>query len=259
MPVVFTAHGSPMNAIQDNVFTKDLRSVVKRIPRPKAILVVSAHWTDDITAVTSGSNPEQIYDFYGFPDELYNVKYAAPGNPDLADRIHKLETPVRISKDAGRGIDHGAWSVLVHMYPAQDIHVLQLSLNDNLSPADHFALAGALMPLRSEGVLIIGSGNIVHNLQRISYDQFSDTPFDWAQSFDAYVKDALVQNNADSLIHYDNKLYREARMSVPTTEHYLPLLYIEGLRKKNDSLRFFHEGYQHQSLSMRSYILEQNE
>jgi 4,5-DOPA dioxygenase extradiol len=257
MPLVFTAHGSPMNAIQDNAFTKSLKSLAATIQTPKAILVVSAHWLDTRVAVTASPAPQQIYDFYGFPKELYSITYKAPGDYALAKQIATLGKNMPVVLDNTRGIDHGTWSVLVHMYPEQSIPVLQLSINEDFSDSQQLECARFCSSLRKEGVLIIGSGNIVHNLQQITYDQDTKQVFDWAGDFDAYVKKALVEGNTQALVHFNPAIAQAAHLSVPFNDHYVPMLAIIGMREKNDSLRFFYEGFQHGSLSMRSFVLEQ--
>lgn len=253
MPVLFIGHGSPLNAIQDNAYTRSLSDTGRTIPRPGLIIVISAHWLTHGSTITGTAEPRQIFDFYGFPEELYQVKYSVKGSPDKAGNICSMYPNNQLTVDLSWGIDHGAWSVLRHMYPNADIPVLQLSLDLNKNEAAHFEFAKALRPLRNEGVLFIGSGNIVHNLRLIGHDQFDTDPFDWAVDFDNKVKEALLSGNSKALIDYKSALSQHASLAVPTNDHYLPLLYIEALRGSDEPLKFIHEGMQNKSISMRSY------
>jgi len=255
MPLLFVGHGSPMNIIQKNDFTESLRLAGEKLPRPRLVLCVSAHWVTDGTFVTGSAHPKQIYDFYGFPDELSAVIYAPHGSLKDSHHVARLGASIPVTLNAGWGIDHGTWAVLHHLYPRQDIPVIQLSLDGNKDEAAHYKLAAFLQPLRSEGVLIIGSGNIVHNLRLISWQQFGEEPFPWAQTFDDQVKDALARRDDDILIRYDSRDREAGTMSVPTNEHYLPLLYIAALRDDNEKVEYIHEGFQHRSVSMRSLIV----
>jgi 4,5-DOPA dioxygenase extradiol len=255
MPLLFVGHGSPMNIVQKNEFTDALRQAGQSLPKPRCILCVSAHWVTDGTFVTGAAQPKQIYDFYGFPDELYKVTYRASGSLLDSGRIAKLGKDIPVSPNNGWGIDHGTWAVLHHLYPQADIPVIQLSLDGNKDEAGHFKLASFLRPLRSEGVLIIGSGNIVHNLRLISWQQFGEAPFPWAQKFDDQVKEALDRKDNDLLVKYDSKDRESGKNAVPTNEHYLPLLYIAALRGDTENIEYIHEGFQHRSVSMRSFIV----
>jgi 4,5-DOPA dioxygenase extradiol len=255
MPLLFVGHGSPMNITQKNEFTESLRHAGKTLPKPRLILCVSAHWVTDGTFVTGAAQPKQIYDFYGFPDELYEVAYPVSGSPKDADHVAKLGKDIPVSPDERWGIDHGTWSVLHHLYPQHDIPVIQLSLDGNKDEAEHHKLASFLQPLRSEGVLIIGSGNIVHNLRLISWQQFGEEPYPWAQRFDEQVKDALARKDDDLLIRYDSRDKDTGFHAVPTNEHYLPLLYIAALRGGTEKVEYIHEGFQHRSVSMRSFVV----
>jgi 4,5-DOPA dioxygenase extradiol len=255
MPLLFVGHGSPMNIVQKNDFTESLRKAGKALPKPRLILCVSAHWVADGTFVTGAARPKQIYDFYGFPDELYQVAYPVAGSTNDAERVTKLGKEIPVTSDDRWGIDHGTWSVLHHLYPDHDIPVLQLSLDGNKDEAEHFHLASFLKPLRSEGVLIIGSGNIVHNLRLISWLQSGEEPFPWAKKFDEQVKDALARKDDDLLIRYDSRDKNAGSHAVPTNEHYLPLLYIAALRQDNERIEYIHEGFQHRSISMRSFTV----
>ena len=255
MPLVFIGHGSPMNVVQQNDFTRSLAALGKRLPRTRCILVVSAHWVTEGTFVTGAPQPKQIYDFYGFPDELYEIVYDAPGSTTDAERILKLGKDIPVPLNSQWGIDHGSWAVLRHIYPKHDIPVIQLSLDGTKSEREHFDLASFLLPLRSEGVLIIGSGNIVHNLRIMSWQQFGEEPFAWARKFDDQVKDALETRDDELLVRYESRDRKAGRNSVPTNEHYLPLLYVAALRQQKEQVEFFHEGFQHRSVSMRSFLI----
>lgn len=255
MPILFVGHGSPMNIVQKNDFTESLRLAGERLPKPRLILCISAHWVTDGAFVTGAAQPRQIYDFYGFPDELYEVAYGPHGSVRDAERVSALGASVQVSLDTRWGIDHGTWSVLHHLYPDHAIPVIQLSLDGNKDEAEHFKLAAFLQPLRSEGVLIIGSGNIVHNLRLISWQQYGEEPFAWARRFDDQVKNALERRDDDLLIRYDSKDREAGVNAVPTNEHYLPLLYVAALRGDKENIEYIHEGFQHRSISMRSFIV----
>jgi len=255
MPVLFLGHGSPMNAIEDNAWRRGWARVAAEIPRPRAILMVSAHWETQGIALTSGDAPETIHDFFGFPQPLSDVRYAAPGAPWLAERARDLiagsNVPVsRIVMDAQRGFDHGAWSVLLPMYPAADIPLVQLSLDRSLAPAQHLELARALAPLRDEGVLVIGSGDIVHNL-RVDFRRAGVQP--WALTFNETAKALIVSDDAVALANYE-ALGPEALASINSAEHYLPLLYVVGLRGAGDVVRFFNDDV-FAAISMTSVII----
>ena len=247
MPVLFVGHGSPMNAIEDNEFSRAWLEIGKRLSRPKAILCVSAHWETDGTAVTAMPNPRTIHDFSGFPEELYQKQYPAPGAPEWAVATRKLVRKTDVVLDDAWGLDHGTWSVLCRMFPKADIPVFQLSLDFSKDAAYHYELARELDPLRNQGVLIVGSGNLVHNLRLM---EWTDKPFDWAVSFDQTVKKLIEQRDHKALIHY-KKLGREAELSIPTNEHYLPLLYVLALQGNDEPARFFSEKVTLGSISMR--------
>lgn len=235
MPALFLGHGSPMNAIEDNDFHRAWIALGRELPRPKAILCVSAHWQTDGTAVTAQARPETIHDFGGFPQALFDLRYPAPGDPALARRVAGLLAPAKVALDTEWGFDHGTWGVLVGLYPQADVPVLQLSLDVRLTPEQHYALAGRLAPLRAEGVLVLGSGNIVHNLRALMTNP-RDIRFDWAERFDALARDHIERGEHAPLIGYE-RLGRDAQLSVPTPEHYLPLLYVLALRRPADRLR----------------------
>ncbi len=249
MPVLFLGHGSPMNALADNVYTNTLNRLGKKIPQPLAILCISAHWMTRGTWITHLENPKTIHDFSGFPEELYKVQYPASGNPELAESIQKIITTPKIELDHDWGLDHGCWSVLRHMYPKADIPVLQLSLNMEASPEYHFNLGHELQKLRDKGILLVSSGNIVHNLRRISWDENAES-LSWAVEFDQWVKDKILARDFKAL--QNDFLSTEAGgLSVPTIEHYLPLLYTIGASQPSDSINFEYEGMQNASISMR--------
>lgn len=252
LPVLFVGHGSPMNALAKNDYTEALNDLGKSLPLPKAILSISAHWLTNGTFITSAETPKQIYDFYGFPDELYKVKYPAKGSPEMAARIQQL-IPTEIKFDNGEwGLDHGTWSVLQHLFPKADIPVLQLSIDMRQPPDYHVQLGEQLRALRDEGILLVGSGNIVHNLRAFSWKD-NDEIFPWAQEFDTWVKQQIQSGNFKALVHDFNKT-PAGKMSVPSTDHYLPLFYILGASQPEDKLNFFYEKIQNSSIAMRSFI-----
>lgn len=249
MPAIFFGHGNPMNALSKNAYTDGWAGVGNSIPRPKAILAVSAHWYLPATAVTVNLAPPTIHDFGGFPRELFQVEYPAPGSPQLARRVQDLLAPVPADLDESWGLDHGTWSVLCHVFPKADIPVLQLSINETEPPKFHYEIAKRLAPLRDEGVLIIGSGNIVHNLHTYAWGKHGVDPFDWAIRFEQQVREALLGGDDGPLIAYES-LGRDAMLSVPTPEHYLPLLYVIALRREGEQVSFPVEGVDGGSVSM---------
>ena len=249
MPVLFIGHGNPMNAIEETTFTVAWQEIAVTIPRPKAILCVSAHWETDGTKVTAMPSPRTIHDFYGFPDELFQIQYPASGAPALADRVVELLGSAEVKLDESWGLDHGSWSVLRRMYPEADIPVLQLSLDRKKSPHEQVAMAKQLLPLRDEGVLIIGSGNIVHNLSLIHWHD--NTPYPWAFEFNALATGLIIAGETDRLTDYPS-LGEAARLSIPTNEHFLPLLYALALRTLEDPVSFFADQVVLGSLSMQS-------
>lgn len=248
MPVLFVGHGSPTNAIEENAFSRAWAGAAESIPRPSAVLCVSAHWETDGTQVTAASFPATIHDFFGFPRPLFEVRYPAPGAPELADRVRETVQGAAVRPDPDRGLDHGAWSVLRRMFPEADVPVVQLSLDRSRGPAFHYELGKELAGLRREGVLIVGSGNIVHNLGLIVWE---DTAYDWAVAFDGTVKRLIVSGDHGALVRYPD-LGRAARLSVPTNEHFLPLLYVLALREEGEGVRFFSDRVTLGSISMRS-------
>jgi len=251
MPALFVGHGSPMNAIATNEWTKAWRDIGSNMPRPKTILSISAHWlTQNGLLVTAGKNPKMTYDMGGFPAELYQQQYPAPGNPALAEEIEAiLHTKIPIRGDTSWGFDHGTWVVLKHMFPKADIPVIQLSLDYSKPPAFHYELAGLLRSLRDKGVLILGSGNIVHNLRAM--DRNDDSPFDWALDFDRRINTYIEDGNHQAVIDFQ-KLGSLAAMAHPTHDHFLPLLYTLGVQSAGEEVRSFCDGFQYRSASMRS-------
>jgi 4,5-DOPA dioxygenase extradiol len=247
MPVLFLGHGSPMNAIEDNEFSRAWKQAATQIPRPKAILCISAHWETRGSQVTAMKSPNTIHDFYGFPQELFSKQYFAPGSPELAEHIIQLLGNFNVQPDLNWGLDHGTWSVLCQMYPQADIPVLQLSLDRSGGNEIHYQLGKTLQPLRQEGILIIGSGNIVHNLRMMVWE---DMAFDWAAEYDTRVKQWILEDDPQSIIHYE-KYGRPAMLSVNSAEHYLPLFYILGLRQPGEPVSFFAEKLWGGSISMR--------
>lgn len=252
-PVLFLGHGSPMNIILENEYTNSLVHLAQSLPKPKAILVVSAHWLTKGTCITSGSAPETIYDFYGFPQELYDVRYPCPGAAKELEEAAAVFKDAAIIYDNQRGIDHAAWSVLKHMYPMADIPVMEMSLDYRKTPQEHYELGRKLAPLREQGFLIIGSGNLVHNLRTIDWEMEAE-PYGWAIDFDHMVKQCLVEQNHKPLIEYE-KMGKEALLSVPTNEHYLPMLYAAALQEHDEDLIFSYEGFQNASISMRCFSI----
>lgn len=250
MPTLFVGHGSPLNALEKNPFTESLRNLGSTLPRPQAILSISAHWETEGTQILSHPAPPTIHDFYGFPQALFDLQYSAPGAPDLAKEVHRLLSGSQMTEKWG--LDHGTWSVLIHMFPKADIPVLQVSLDVKKSPLQHQEVGQQLRALREQGVLILGSGNIVHNLRALQWKN-PEGAHPWAAAFDDYIKKALEQRDDAALINY-SQVGEIAQLSVPTPEHYLPLLYVFGASDGNDSLQYPFEGYQMGSLSMRSIL-----
>ncbi len=248
MPLLFVGHGSPMNAIEDNKFSKSWAKLGTELPAPKAILCISAHWQTRGTKVTAMEHPKTIHDFGGFPKALFDVQYPAPGSPEFAQLTINQFKEGHVNKDLEWGLDHGTWSVLKPMFPKATIPVFQLSLDYLATPAQHVEIAKHLANLRKKGVLIIGSGNIVHNLGLLNPE---NKPFDWAIEFDQLAKTKIMENDIKGLTDYKN-LGKAATLSVPSNEHYLPLLYILALKQKNESLSFFNETIDFGSISMRS-------
>ena len=257
MPLLFLGHGSPMNAIRENQFVNGFRNVAKTIPTPNAILCISAHWFIKGTKVTAMEQPKTIHDFGGFPKELYEVQYPAKGSPTLARETKELLNPVIVELDEKWGLDHGAWSVIKHLYPNADVPVVQLSIDYTKPTAYHFELAKQLSSLREKGILIIGSGNIVHNLKLVDFQNFDKENFgyDWAIEAKESINKLLLDRNYHSLLNYE-KLGKAFQLAIPTPDHYLPLIYILGLMEKEEKISLFNDKLVAGSLSMTSLKIE---
>lgn len=252
MPVLFLGHGSPMNAIEENEFVTGFRNIAKDIPKPNAILCISAHWETKGTFVTAMKNPTTIHDFGGFPKELFEVQYPAPGSPDLAKETKFLITKTDVGLDDKWGLDHGAWSVIKHLYPNADIPVIQLSLDYSQTPQYHYELAQQINSLRKKGVLIIGSGNIVHNLRMVEWKRLNETfGFDWAIEANEKMKNYILNGDHKQLINFRSQ-GKAFDLAIPTPEHYLPLLYSLALQDKNEEVKLFNDKAVAGSLTMTS-------
>jgi len=254
MPAVFFGHGNPLNALLSNEYSAGWASVGASMPRPKAILSVSAHWYVPETAVTVSAQPRTIHDFGGFPRELYEVKYPAPGAPELARRVQELLAPTPVRLDKEWGLDHGTWAVLCHVFPRADVPVVQLSIDETQAAEFHYELARRLAPLRDEGVLVMGSGNLVHNLHAYAWGRHAVAPFDWAVRFEERARELMLAGDDHPLVAYET-LGRDALLSVPTPDHYLPLLYVLALRRKGEQVSFPVAGVDGGSISMLSVRL----
>jgi 4,5-DOPA dioxygenase extradiol len=255
MPVLFVGHGSPMNGIEDNEFSQRWKAIAKEIPVPAAVLVVSAHWFTKGTRITAMDFPQTIHDFGGFPQELFDVQYKAPGSPALANETATLLHSAHVELDHDWGLDHGAWTIIRHMYPDANIPVLQLSIDYTKGPQYHYELAKELFALRKKGVLIMGSGNMVHNLRMVAFDKIeSDYGYDWAIQINDKFKQLITAGDYQPLINYET-LGREARLAIPTPEHYLPLIYTLALKDNKDNVSFFNDKAVGGSLTMTSVKL----
>lgn len=248
-PAIFFAHGNPMNALADNAYTAAWAAIGRSMPRPQAVLMVSAHWYIPHCAVTANRHPPTIHDFGGFPEELYRVSYPAPGSLELAKRVQALLAPVSVALDEDWGLDHGTWSVLKHVFPDADVPVVQLAIDRTRPPAFHYQLGRRLGALREEGVLVAGSGNIVHNLPAYAWGRPDVQAYDWAARFEAQVRRAVSGGDDAALVEYQ-AFGPEAALSAPTPEHYLPLLYVLGARRDGDRVSFPAEGMEGGSISM---------
>ncbi len=249
LPAIFFGHGNPMNAVLNNDFTHAWNRIGRTIPRPKAILSISAHWFVPETGVTVATSPRTIHDFGGFPRELFQVQYPAPGDPALARKVQTLLAPLEVRLDNSWGLDHGTWSVLRHVYPDADIPVVQLSIDEGKPASFHFEIGKKLASLREEGVLIIGSGNLVHNLHAYAWGRHMPDPYDWAIRFETNAKDMMVAGEYKPLIDYES-LGPEALLSIPTPDHYLPMLYVLATRQQDEIITFPVEGVDGGSISM---------
>ncbi|WFR58883.1 4,5-DOPA dioxygenase extradiol [Anaerocolumna sp. AGMB13025] len=251
MPMLFVGHGSPMNAIEDNRYTRGWKEIAEQIPKPESIISISAHWYTKGTKIMNEENPKTIHDMYGFPNELYEILYSAQGNRELAGKVKNL-----ISKqsafDNSWGIDHGTWSVLVHMYPERNIPVFQISIDAAAPPEVHYQIGKELKSLRNQGVLLFGSGNIVHNLGLIDWG-IEDKGFEWAYQFDDYIKESIINRNHETVINYLH-LEKTAKLAVPTPEHFYPILYILGASDEEDKISVYNDSCVLGSLSMTSYL-----
>ncbi len=249
MPVIFFGHGNPMNAISENGYTEAWRRIGSETPTPKAILSISAHWFVPGTDVTATTAPRTIHDFGGFPRELYQVQYPALGDPQLARRVQTLLAPLDVKPDDSWGLDHGTWSVLRHVYPGADIPIVQLSVDETRPAGFHYEIGRQLAPLREEGVLIVGSGNLVHNLHTYAWGGRSQDPYDWAIRFEDVAKELILSGAHKTLVDYE-ALGPDAALSIPTPDHYLPLLYVLGAAQEREAVRFPVEGVDGGSISM---------
>lgn len=257
MPVLFLGHGSPMNAIEENQFVQGFRNVAREIPLPRAIVCISAHWFTQGTYVTAMDLPKTIHDFYGFPKELFDIQYPAPGSPELAKETMNLLLPTAVEEDHSWGLDHGAWSVIRHMYPEADIPVIQLSIDYTKGPEYHYDLANRLSKLRNQGILIIGSGNIVHNLRLIDWKNINTigAGWDWAIEAREKTNNWILEGNAKPLLEYQ-KQGTAIQYAVPSPDHYLPLIYSLGLKDKQDEISLFNDQLIGGSLSMTSVKIQ---
>lgn len=253
MPVLFIGHGSPMNGIEDNDFSNRWKQLAKEIPVPKAVIVVSAHWMSRGTKITAMDFPQTIHDFGGFPDELFNVQYPAPGSPTIAKETASIIHSTQVEMDHDWGLDHGTWTIVRHMYPDANIPVLQLSIDYTKPPQYHYDLAKELHELRKKGILIIGSGNMVHNLRMVAWNKLNEKEYgyDWANQINNTFKEHISSGTHDMLINYE-LLGKEAKLAIPTPEHYIPLLYTLGAKSKKDDISFFNDRAVGGSLTMTS-------
>ena len=249
LPALFLGHGSPMNALQENAWTRAWAALGARLPRPRAVLAVSAHWYVPAVAVTAMAAPRTIHDFGGFPRELYQVHYAAPGDPELSARGRQLLAPLSVLADLSWGLDHGTWSVLRHVFPEADVPVVQLSIDETQPASFHHEIGARLRPLREAGVLILGSGDVVHNLHTYAWGRHAQEPYDWALRFEAAVRRHLLAGQHAPLVDYPS-LGKDALLAVPTPEHYLPLLYVLGASSPGEPVTFPVEGMDGGSVSM---------
>jgi len=257
MPALFVGHGSPMNGLEDNEYSRAWQMLGTQLPRPRAILAISAHWLTEGTAVHVAAKPKTIHDFWGFPKELYDLTYPCPGAPELARATQKLITKTNIETDTEWGIDHGTWIVLHRMYSDANIPVFQMSIDFSKPSNFHYELGKELRPLREHGILVMGSGNIVHNLSRVDFNENAKA-FDWALEFDEKSKTLIEAGNHGALAHYE-KLGSAAHLAIPTPDHYYPLLYTLGLQQRTDRASFPISGITHGSVSMRAVLLEEIE
>lgn len=253
MPIIFVGHGTPMNAIEDNEFTQNWQKIAIKIPKPRAILAISAHWYTEGSRINEEEFPRTIYDMYGFPKKLYEIKYNAPGDLGLVKRIREVVSK-KIISDNSWGYDHGIWSILVKMYPEADIPIVQFSIDKNSSLKDHFQIGKELSQLRDEGILIFASGNVVHNLLKVDFNK--ENGFEWAERFDNYIKKSILERNYEAVIEY-KRFGQDVLNSFSTPEHFLPLIYILGASTEKDRVTIFNEKCIMGALSMTSYIFQE--
>ncbi|MBE0651643.1 MAG: 4,5-DOPA dioxygenase extradiol [Bacteroidales bacterium] len=252
MPVLFVGHGSPMNALEENEFVSGWRTIVKSISKPNAVLCISAHWETRGTFVTAMEKPATIHDFGGFPQELFEVQYPASGSPELAEEVQEIVQKTKVEPDERWGLDHGTWSVIKHFYPDADVPVIQMSIDYYKTPQQHYELGQELTSLRKKGVLIIGSGNLVHNLRKIAWDKFNQRyGYDWAIEANEKMKQFILDGNHQELINFQSQ-GNAFRLAIPTPEHFLPLLYVLALKENNEQVTLFNDDYVAGSLSMTS-------
>jgi 4,5-DOPA dioxygenase extradiol len=256
MPMLFIGHGNPMNAIEENSFVQGFRETAKKLPKPTAIVCISAHWETKGTQVTAMQNPQTIHDFGGFPQALFDVQYPAPGSPELAKSVKEFFAPTPVELDQQWGLDHGTWTTLIHFFPKADVPIIQLSLDYTLSPQQHYDLAKKLQILRSKGVLIIGSGNVIHNLGLVDFRNINkeNYGYDWAIEARELTNKWILEGNHSPLIDYKNQ-GKAINLAAPTPDHYLPLLYILSLQEKSDKIELFNDKLVAGSLSMTSVII----
>ncbi|MDD2427410.1 MAG: 4,5-DOPA dioxygenase extradiol [Eubacteriales bacterium] len=253
MPVLFVGHGSPLNAIEDNEYTKNWQAIAARIPRPEVIIAVSAHWYSKGTHIMNDAAPPTIYDMYGFPDELYEVVYDAPGSPEFAETSKELISRESVFDDSW-GIDHGSWSVLVHIYPDRDIPVFQISVDGTAAPEEHYKIGQELKALREQGALILGSGNVTHNLRLINWN-IGSVGFDWATDFDDFICQSILNHKHQDILNY-KELGEIAKLAVPTPDHFYPLLYPLGASDPEDKITVFNQKGEMGSMTMTGYLWE---
>ena len=254
-PVLFIGHGHPINAIEKNDFTDFLTAFGKKLTKPKAILVVSAHWETEGTYVSTNPKPQTIYDFGNFHPDLFKIIYPASGSPEFAQLVLNILSKDNVKADNEMGLDHGAWTILKYLFPKADVPVFQMSLDFTRTPQSHFEIASKINSLREKGLMIVCSGNIVHNLRMVDWHNRDAEIFDWVREFDSIVKDFIIHNSFEPLINFKS-LGEPARLSIPTSEHYLPMLYALALKQPEDKLKFIYEGFQYAAISMRSLIIE---
>jgi len=253
MPVVFFGHGSPMNIPEDNRYTRAWRDLGRALPKPRAILCVSAHWYTRGVGITAMEAPQTIHDFYGFPKALYELQYPAPGDPSLARQVREMLAPVEVALDQEWGLDHGTWSVLYHAFPEADVPVVQLSIDGSQPGPFHYELGRKLAPLRDQGVLIAGSGNVIHNLQLRNRSDAAPA-YDWAERFNGRVRELIERHEHAPLVDWE-KMGRDAQLAAPTPDHFLPLLYVLALQRDDDSTRFAVDGIEQGSLGMLTAVI----